>query len=138
VFPSANRRVSAMDEKLLKFVSDTLYLGKPALNLKCDVKVREITEDRKFSDGLRRIQMLEVKFKTNYFGQYEETMYFPVGSQVTREIKVSKFAGTVEEIQLQSDDLEDSRFIFQHNGHGEIVWMTYEDDQKTTPCALKQ
>ncbi len=137
VFASNNRVIKPLDEKLLKFVSDTLHVGKPGLNLNCDVKVREITEEKKFSDGVRRIQMLEIIFKTNYMNLPEEKMYFPVGSQVTKEVKVSKFAGTVEEIQLQSDDLADSRFIFQHNGRGEIVWMSFEDDQKIAPCAVR-
>ena len=138
VFAGNDRQVMPMDEKFLKFVSDTLYLGKPALNLRCDVKVREITEERRFSDGMKRIQMLEVIYKTNYFNLPEEKMFFPIGSQVTKEMKVSKFAGSVEEIQLLSDDLTNSRFIFQHNGRGEIIWMSFEDDQKIAPCALKE
>jgi len=81
---------------------------------------------------------LEVIFKTSYFSLPEEKIYFPIGSEVTREIKVSKSSGTVEEIQLQSDDLTNSRFIFQHNGRGEIVWMSFEDDQKTAPCAVSE
>ena len=138
VFASNNRQILPLNESLLKFISDTLHLGKPALNLRCDVKVREMTDERKFSEGVQRIAMLEIIFKTEYFHMPEEKMYFPVGSQVTKEVKVSKFAGTVEEIQLQSDDLANSRFIFQHNGRGEIVWMTFEDDHKTTPCLLKK
>jgi len=138
VFASNNRQVQPLDEKLLKFISDTLHTGKPSLKLNCDVKVREITEEKKFSDGVRRIQMLEIIYKTNYMNLPEEKMYFPVDSQITKEVKVSKFAGTVEEIQLQSDDLANSRFIFQHNGRGEIVWMSFEDDQKTAPCALNR
>ena len=137
VFPGKSRQVMPMDAKLLKFISDTLYSGKPALNLNCDIKAREMTEERKFSDGPRRVDMLELIYKTQYMNLPEEKMYFPLGSEVTREIKVSKFAGTVEEIQIQSDDLADSRFIFQHNGRGEIVWMSFEDDQKTAPCMLR-
>lgn len=138
VFASNNRQVLAMDEKHLKFISDALHIGKPALNLNCDVKVREVTDERRFSDGVQRVQSIEIIFKTNYMNLPEEKMYFPTGSQLTKEVKVSKFAGTVEEIQLQSDDLANSRFIFQHNGRGEIVWMTYEDDQKTAPCAIRR
>src|SRR5687768_11560980 len=66
VFASNNRQIEPLNEKLLKFISDTLHVGKPALNLNCDIKVREITEEKKFSDGIRRIQMLEVIYKTNY------------------------------------------------------------------------
>ena len=136
VFADKNRKVYPMDLKTLKFVSDTLHLGKPALNLGCDVKVREMVEERKFSDGVRRVEMLEIIFKTQSFNLPEEKMYFPIGSKLTQSVKVSKFAGTVEEIQLEAEDLVNSRFIFQHNGRGEIVWMSYEDDHKTTPCRL--
>lgn len=138
VIPGKSRQILPLNEKLLKFVSDTLHLGKPGLNLDCDVKVREMTDEVKFSDGVRRIATIEIIYKTSHMNYPEVKAYFPVGSEVTKEVKVSKFAGTVEEIQLQSDDLANSRFIFQHNGRGEIVWMSFEDDQTTVPCALKR
>ncbi|MGZ3724236.1 MAG: hypothetical protein ACXWQQ_00465 [Pseudobdellovibrio sp.] len=138
VFQDHEEKQTELDHPLLKFISDTLYLGKPALNLGCDVKVREMNEDRKFSDGVKRIEMLEIIYHTSFNSYPEVKMYFPVGSKVTKRQKVSEFAGTVEEIEMESNDVQNRRFIFQHNGRGEIVWMSFESDTTTEPCLVKK
>lgn len=140
IFAKADKKIQPLDRPLLKFVSDTLDNGRPAENLDCEVKVRDVHEDRRFSDGTRRIEMLELIYYTRSAnGLPEQKAYFPVNStQITRSTVNSRFAGSVEEIQLEADDMVNSRFIFQHNGRGGIIWMTYEDDLKTVPCRLKQ
>jgi hypothetical protein len=130
VFPNNNKLIGPLSVRMLKFISNTLHLD-------CDVKVREITEERRFSDGIRRIDMLEIIFRSKNLSVPPEKFYFAVGStRITKEHKVSKFSGPVEEIQLETEDNTNSRFVFQHNGQGEIIWMTFEDDLKTTPCRL--
>ena len=137
VFPNNNKLIGPLSVRMLKFISTTLHTSKPALHLDCDVKVREIAEERRFSDGIRRIDMLEIIFRSKNLSVPPEKFYFAVGStRITKEHKVSKFSGPVEEIQLETEDITNSRFIFQHNGQGEIIWMTFEDDLKTTPCRL--
>jgi hypothetical protein len=137
VFPNNNKLIGPLSVRMLKFISNTLHESKPALHLDCDVKVREITEERRFSDGIRRIDMLEIIFRSKNLSVPPEKFYFAVGStRITKEHKVSKFSGPVEEIQLETEDNTNSRFVFQHNGQGEIIWMTFEDDLKTTPCRL--
>lgn len=137
VFAKADRRVQPMTTDLMRFVAETLHVGKPAVNLNCGVKVREIKQERKFSDGVRIVEMLEIIFQSSLFHSPEQKAYFPLGSVITRETKVSAFSGTVEEIQVESDDLANSRFIFQHNGLGEIIWMSFENDLTTLPCRLR-
>lgn len=137
VFPNNNKLIGPLSVRMLKFISSTLHTSKPALHLDCDVKVREIAEERRFSDGIRRIDMLEIIFRSKNLSVPPEKFYFAVGStRITKEHKVSKFSGPVEEIQLETEDSTNSRFVFQHDGQGEIVWMTFEDDLKTTPCRL--
>lgn len=139
IFAQADRRTQPMDTPLLSFISNTLQEGQPSENLDCEVKTQIIREDRRFSDGVRRIEMLEVIYFTRSFtGLPEQKSYFPLDSKVTRSLVNSRFAGSVEEIQLEAEDTVNSRFIFQHNGRGEIVWMSYEDDLKTVPCRLKR
>lgn len=137
VFAKANRRIEPMNIEIMTFISETLHVGKPALNLNCEVIVREIKQERKFSDGIKIVEMLEIIYRSSLFNTPEQKAYFPIGSAITREEKVSNFSGPIEEIQLESDDLANSRFIFQHNGRGEIIWMSFADDLKTLPCRLK-
>ena len=137
IFADANRVIKPMDIKSMTFIAETLTVAKPALNLDCDVRIREIKQERKFSDGVHIVEMLELIYHNRVYGLPEQTTYFPLGSKVTKSEKNSKFSGVVEEIQLEADDMVNSRFIFQHNGRGEIVWMTYEDDLRTIPCRLK-
>ena len=137
IFAKEDLKVDKLDVNLMSFISTTLHISKPARNLDCEVQVNEIKQERKFSDGVHIVEMLEVVYRSYLLGRHEQKIYFPVGSKVTRDVKNSKFSGTVEEIQLEADDIVNSRFIFQHNGMKEIIWMTYEDDHKTVPCRLK-
>ena len=127
-----------MNIAMMTFVAEALHSNKPALYLGCDVRVREIKQERKFSDGVHIVEMLEIIFRHGAYGWPEEKFYMPVGSVLTKSDKLSKFSGPVEEIQLEANDLANSRFIFQHDGRGEIVWMSFEDDFKTLPCVLKK
>lgn len=136
-FAQANRQTQPMNVELMTFIAETLHAGKPALNLDCEVRMREIKQDRKFSDGVKAVEMLEIIYRGAVTNPSPQKAYFPIGSVVIREQKVSAFAGTVEEIQLEAGDLANSRFTFQHNGRGEIVSMSFEDDLKTLPCRLK-
>jgi hypothetical protein len=128
-----------MDVKQMLFISDTLHKSKPALNLDCEVRVTEIKKEQKFSDGVHIVEMLEIIYHNRmYMGVPEQKTFFPLTSTtVSKSQKNTKLAGVVEEIMLETDDAVNSRFIFQHDGRGEITWMSYEDDVRTIPCRLK-
>lgn len=138
IFANPDMQEIKMDYPLMKFIGDTLHTAKPANNLDCDVKVREIKQERKFSTGVRSVEMLEIIFFTRgIYNTPEQKAYFPINTKVSREVKNSRFTGIVEEFQLEAEDIVNSRFIFQHDGKGEIVWMRYEDDLRNIPCRLK-
>ena len=136
LFADPSKKVSELNSDTLNSIDKVLHESKMASNLACDFKARIISEDRKFTTGVERVEMLEVIFVSRYGHTHEEKTYFPIGSKLTRRLVNSKFAGTTEELELESTDNHNSRFIFQHNGRGEIVWMSYEDDFETTPCRL--
>ena len=136
-FAQNNRQIQPMNIELMTFIARTLHAGKPALNLDCEVRVREIKQERKFSDGVKIIEMLEIIYRGAVTNPSPQKAYFPVGSVIVKAQKVSVFSGTVEEFQLEAGDLANSRFTFQHNGRDEIIWMSFEDDLKTLPCRLK-
>jgi hypothetical protein len=139
LFADANKVVGPMDVKQMLFISDTLHKSKPALNLDCEVRVTEIKKEQKFSDGVHIVEMLEIIYHNRmYMGVPEQKTFFPLTSTtVSKSQKNTKLAGVVEEIMLETDDAVNSRFIFQHDGRGEITWMSYEDDVRTIPCRLK-
>lgn len=139
IFADANRQIGPMDSQLMKFISDTLYSSKPSSNLICDLKINEIKQERKFSDGVRTIEMLEVIYFTrSYMNVPDQKIYFPLNTTTIIRSEInSRLAGLVEEIEMKANDRLNSRFIFQHNGNGEIIWMTFEDDMKTVPCRLR-
>jgi hypothetical protein len=128
-----SRKMSILD---MGFIAERLNADRVGLHLRCEVKVREIKQEKKFSTGTQIIEMLEIKFRSSNFLGNEQTAYFPVGTELKVQKKISQFAGSVEEFELQSDDLKNSRFIFQHDGGGQIVWMAYENDLTTIPCAM--
>ena len=123
-------------DKML-FIAETLHANKPARNLDCEVKVKEIKQERKFSDGVKIVEMLEIRYRSSLLSYQEELVYFPLQSEIKIQKKNSRFAGSVEEFELQADDLLSSRFIFQHDGRGNLIWMSFENDFKTVPCGLK-
>lgn len=138
LFADPSKKVTELTSETLNSIDKVLHESRMATNLACDFKARIITEDRKFTTGVERVEMLEVIFISRYGHWHEEKTFFPIGSKLTRRLVNSKFVGTAEELELESTDSHNSRFIFQHNGRGEIVWMSYEDDFETTPCRLHQ
>lgn len=126
-----------MDIEMMRFIAETLHAGKIAAHLNCEVHVREFNQERKFSDGVRIVEMLQIRYKSGQMARPEKAIYFPLGSAITKEVKVSEYSGPVEEIQLEVEDLANSRFIFQHNGRGEIVHMSFENDLMTLPCRFQ-
>lgn len=120
------------------FIAETLHSGKPLLNLDCQVRINEIKQERKFSDGIRIVEMLEINYRSGLIHMPEQRFFFPLGSNVTRSVKTSQRSGVVEEIQLETDDLVNSRFVFQHSGRGNIASMTYENDLMTNPCLVRE
>lgn len=138
LFADPSKKVTELNTETLTSIDQVLHESKMASNLACDYKARIITEDRKFTTGIERVEMLELIFISRYGHWHEEKTFFPIGSKLTRRLVNSKFSGTVEELELESNDSHTSRFIFQHNGRGEIIWMSYEDDFETTPCRLHQ
>lgn len=127
-----------LDEKKFKFISDRLYLDKPADYLDCEVRVAETKKERRFSTGVKIIEMLEVKFTSRRFRSDEHVVYFTLGSPLTIQKKNSNLAGPVEELKLESDDLYNTQFIFQHDGQGRITWMNFISDVGSFPCGIKK
>lgn len=134
-----DRSVTTQEMNLQKmtFIAEILHAGKPALNIDCEVKVKEIKQERRFSDGIHIVEMLEIRFRGSLLSSPEQRMHFPLRTKMIVQKKNSAFAGIVEEFQLQADDLNNSRFIFQHDGKGNLVWMSFENDLRTLPCRLK-
>jgi hypothetical protein len=121
----------------LKFISDRLYLDKMADNLDCEVKVEEIKQEKRFSTGTKIVEMLKISFRNDRYRPDAHVAFFPVGSSLTIQTKNSPYAGAVEEFKIESDDLYNSQFIFQHDGSGRIIWMNYVSDLLTLPCSFK-
>lgn len=138
VFPNSKKTIQLLDVKLMIFIAETLHSGKPLLNLDCQVRINEIKQERKFSDGIRIVEMLEINYRSGLIHMPEQRFFFPLGSNVTRSVKTSQRSGVVEEIQLETDDLVNSRFVFQHSGRGNIASMTYENDLMTNPCLVRE
>lgn len=127
----------SMTFKDLKFISDRLYLDKLANNLDCEVRIHEIKQEKKFSTGVQIVEMLKVVFRNTKYRSDEFVAFFPLGSKLTVQNKNSPYAGLVEEFKIESDDLYNSQFIFQHNGNGQIVWMNYVSDLISLPCSVR-
>ena len=139
IFAIVDRSIKSqpLTTQKMSFIAETLHANKPALNLDCEVKVKEIKQERKFSDGIRIVEMLEIRYRSSLLDYQEQLVFFPLQSLIKIQNKNSGFSGTVEEFELQSDDLANSRFIFQHDGRGNLIWMSFENDLKTIPCGLK-
>lgn len=126
-----------LDLELFHFITETLQSGKPAANLRCEVKVRNIQEVRKFSDGKKWVELIEIEYTNNRdYDGIPMRAYFPIGTEVSKQIIISEFSGTVEEIKLRVSDRLDHYFVFHHDGNGHIVWMTMGNSLRMNPCQL--
>lgn len=137
--PFAFAKTVRLDSDMMEFLMQTLHGSKPAPNLRCEVKVRQIRQERKFSSGTEWVEMIELEYRNNRdYDAIPMKTYFPLGSKIQKKAVNSEFSGWVEEIILESDDRLSKTFTFHHDGRGQIVWMMMHDELRVNPCQLRR
>ncbi|HEY8271056.1 MAG TPA: hypothetical protein VIG33_09215 [Pseudobdellovibrionaceae bacterium] len=134
--PQAQQRLD-FDE--FENVTKLLYAGKLAPHMKCDLKVRTIKEERKFSDGKKLVEVMEV-------------IYYPRGLFADLKVKVlipaqlatfglkyvsNQWSGAGEDIKIEAHDSYDHWLRFMHDGKGNIVQFSLGNSLATYPCLIK-
>lgn len=129
---------STLQARDIEDLARIFHGSKPAPNLLCTLKIREVREERRFSTGTKWVEMIEVTYLNNRdYARRETKAYFPVGSKLVRREVVSEFSGLVEEIVLEAGDRLGHTLTFQHDGRGQIVWMMMHNELMVNPCQLR-
>ena len=135
--PKATKRLrqAAFDE-----ISKLLYAGKLTPHMKCDIKARTFREERRFSDGKRIVEVLQIEYYPK--GIYSDTkvsLQIPehISTYGTKQIS-NQWSGVGEDILIQAHDYYDHWVRFTHDGKGGIVRLELGNNLATYPCYVRE
>ncbi|MGZ3745175.1 MAG: hypothetical protein ACXVB1_07745 [Pseudobdellovibrionaceae bacterium] len=131
-------------QKVLDFdefenITKLLYAGKLAPHLKCGLKVRTIKEERKFSEGKKLVEVLEILYyPRGLFSDLKVKVLIPA-QLATFGVKYTsnQWSGAGEDIKIEAHDGYDHWLRFIHDGKGNIVFFSLGNRLATYPCAMK-
>lgn len=127
-----------LSSKNIDQIASIIHSAVPAANLKCQIKMRQLQQIRKFTTGEQYIESLEIEYTNNAsYGGIEMKTYFPVGSALELKKVNSEFSGVVEEITLHANDRLEHFITIQHDGMGHLIWATMGNIFMVNPCQLK-
>jgi hypothetical protein len=120
------------------FLTNLLSSARMDSSLDCEIRAKDIRENRVFSTGSKWVEIIEVRYRGSLFQIGEVVANFPVGSEYKTRMTVSSSAGTVEEIVLKAEDSLEHQLLIQHDGRGHIVRAEMSNLNRLFPCRLKK
>lgn len=134
--PQARR---SLDFDRFENVTKLLYAGKLAPHMKCELKVRTIKEERKFSDGKKLVEVLEViYYPRGLFADLKVKVLIPaqLATYGTKYVS-NQWSGSGEDIKIEAHDGYDHWLRFMHDGKGNLVQFSLGNRLATYPCLMK-
>ncbi|WP_413288281.1 hypothetical protein [Bdellovibrio sp. HCB337] len=120
-------------------IAKLLHAGKLAPHMKCDLKVRSIKEERRFSTGKKLVEILEITY-------YPRGLFADTKIKVLIPAEIAKYgtkyvsnhwSGAGEEIKIEAHDGYDHWLRVIHDGKGGIVFFSLGNRLATYPCMVK-
>ncbi len=130
------RRV--LDQDMFDFVTKTLGSARLAPHLKCTLKTRSSRELRKFSDGEKWVETLEINYNTNGFDSGQKvSLKIPMTAKYGTKEQANQWSGLGETIKIEVGDYYGYWIIFTHDGKNGIVGLNIGNRLGSMPCQIK-
>lgn len=124
-----------LDRDMFDFVSKTLGTAKLSTQLKCTLKTRTSRELRKFSDGERWVETLDVDYNTNGFESGQKLkIKIPMIAKYGVKKNSNQWSGLGETVKIETGDYYDHWITFTHDGKGGIVGLSMGNRLGVFPC----
>lgn len=129
---------SSMNSEMFEFISKTLGSARLDAHMLCTLKVRSDRALRKFSDGAKWVEILNISFNSNGFDSgLKMNLKLSMNSKYGTKKSANQWSGVGEDIKIELGDYYDSWVRFTHDGQGHIVQLVMGNNLKTVPCQLK-
>ncbi len=123
------------DQNMFDFVTKTLGSAKLSSHMRCTLKTRTSRELRKFSDGDKWTDILEVTYNTNGFESGQKlTLKIPMMAKYGLKKESNQWSGIGETIKIEAGDSYEHWLQFTHDGKGGIVFLNIGNRLRTLPC----
>jgi hypothetical protein len=129
-----NKRLQASD---LSFMGTVFHGGKMAQNMECEIKTRAGRELRKFKDQSKWVDNIELDYRTDRFGEYNEKIVISTGTAYGSRLVDDLGRGRVEEFRIDLNDVRSSFVEFAHDGKGNLTSFLFGDINRVYPCQIK-
>lgn len=120
-------------------ITKLLHAGKLSPHMKCELKVRTFKEERKFSEGKKWVEILEVEYyPRGLFADMKIKILIPAELATFGTKYVSnQWSGAGEDIKIEAHDYYDHWLRFMHDGKSRLVQFSLGNRLATYPCLVK-
>ena len=128
-----------LDFENFENITKLLAAGKLSPHMKCELKVRTVKEERKFSDGKKLVEILEVTYyPKGLFADMKLKILIPaeIATFGTKHAS-NKWSGIGEDIKIEAQDYYEHWLRFTHDGKGNLVQFMMGNHLATYPCKIK-
>lgn len=126
------------DQKMFDFVSQTLASAKLMPQMKCNLTTRIFREVRKFSDGERWVEILDVEFHPRgFFADEKVSLKIPMTAKYGLEQRSNSWSGVGEIVKIETGDAYGHWLLFTHDGKNGLVQLEVGNRVRTMPCSVQ-
>jgi len=134
--PPARKRLGLTE---FDSITKLLHAGKLSPHMKCDLKVRTYKEERRFSNGKKLLELLEIDYyPRGFFWEKHFKILIPaeVATYGTKQVS-NQWSGVGEDIKIEAHDRYDHWIRFMHDGKGHLVQFELGNVMGNFPCLVK-
>lgn len=126
-----------LDQDMFDFVAKTLGSAKLSPHMKCTLKTRTSRELRRFSDGEKWTDTLEVTYNTSGFESGQKVSFkIPMIAKYGLKKEANQWSGLGETVKIEMGDYYEHWLKFTHDGKGTIVNINIGNRLRVFPCQL--
>lgn len=123
------------DRQSFDFVSNLFVSSRLAKKLACDLKARKTREIKKFSQGNRWVEILEIEYRPKGFFSSEVVfLKIPETARFGRIEQTHAEAGIIETFKIELGDFYGHSLLFSHDGKGFMTWIEVVSSFRQLPC----
>lgn len=120
------------------YFADLLTKHRLAPELNCEIRGRRVWSERKFSVGVRRVEVIEIEYRPGGFLSSEKvTLAIPEGVKFGTRRVPNALAGVVEEYRVELRDSDSHWISVKHDGRYNLVWFEIGNKLRHLPCYFR-
>lgn len=133
------KEMKTMSHDDFEYLKKLLVQPRMAAHLDCQLKVKEARGLKKFRDGEKWVDHLEISYDPGlYYSGYKMNFKLPESATIGTKVRNNEWSGIGEQVKVELGDYYQHWILLEHDGEGRIIGLQMGDRLRTMPCQLKR